>query len=41
MGYMLEVGVMLADEGVAERRWDEDARGKGRILVDGEAIAES
>jgi hypothetical protein len=32
---------MLADEGVAERWWDEDARGEGRILEDGEAIAES
>jgi hypothetical protein len=41
VGYMSEVGVMLADEGVAERWWDEDARGEGRILENGEAIAES
>ncbi len=41
MGDVLEVGVMLADEWVAERGGDEDAGWEGRILADGEAIAES
>ncbi len=37
---MLEIGVVLAGEGFAESRRNEDARGQVGVLVKGESIAE-
>jgi hypothetical protein len=39
VGEVVEIGVMLAGEGFAEGKWNQDARGEIRIPVDVETVA--